>query len=68
MDCTSLYRSAPLRAVRVSKGVEYYKEYKIVMFLLFFELTIEKNVTNFFSDTPKLEMSFLSTDSQSSAL
>ena len=40
------YRSAPLRAVRVSKEAKYYKEYKIVKFLLYFQLITEKMLKN----------------------
>ena len=45
-DFIQTYSSAPLRAARVSKEAKYYKEYKILMFLLYFQLMIEKTLKN----------------------
>ena len=39
-------RSAPLRAIRVSKEAKLYKEFKFMEFLLYFWLRIEKTLKN----------------------
>ena len=45
-DFVQTYRSAPLRAVRVSKEGKCLKEYKIVKFWLYFQLITEKILKN----------------------